>query len=90
MDTTKQRATRTIKTYLGMIEEAPSKFLDGILELAQDAEIISFEQRCKIAQLARTTIQHIDCPDHFVGAETLTCQSCGWNAATNSYNEGAK
>jgi hypothetical protein len=28
-----------------------------------------------------------ECADHFVGAETLTCVTCGWNAATNSYND---
>jgi hypothetical protein len=27
----------------------------------------------------------VPCPDHFVGSETLTCEACGWDAATRSY-----
>lgn len=27
------------------------------------------------------------CSDHFVGAEKLRCETCGWDAATNRYEE---
>lgn len=26
------------------------------------------------------------CTDHFVGANDLRCHTCGWNAATRSYD----
>jgi hypothetical protein len=30
------------------------------------------------------------CPDHFVGAERLVCDVCGWDAATQQYRQGRR
>jgi hypothetical protein len=27
----------------------------------------------------------VECPDHFVGAESLRCESCGWDAALRTH-----